>query len=490
MSGPLGSFDTGFYGITLVHSDSESIKLYAAYAEAESIADWNAESGPAQLHIIGMLSAPDHETRHFHDFLLSPFGASIMALRIEATVNGIQALRSVIEMPHRHVPTPMRRWLEWEEGERNDWVKQTGSYFGIGDIDDFICLPTPSQRRLTDSNSRPSLNNLTEGEVLALTSEAGFMAFSALAQLRKPRDFDLGLDPVSPDAIFEATAHIVQAQAVWRGQSEAAAAEYVKLLEGDSISSLAPYNRLRDALQQHSPQIDIRRLSELFTWMLLGHPDELKGVGNPAARYFAVLMLAVSSPELLLLDVSTERLWATLDQLTGSDWRANLRQSLVGFDTRQRKYDALREQLEGELYDAIFDTADIWVSDSKRVIEALLADPASYATPLTYLTEMAGKLPLPFVRQHFQSAIDRRDEPFRSASVVAVTSEKDPRDVIAYVSAPASDGAQSARSVVLAMRASFYVDYCFFSEPPDSLLNHLMQEECKEMLSKELIHIY
>lgn len=490
MSGPLGSFDTGFYGITLIHSDSESYRRSTAYAQAKSVAEWNAESGPAELHTVGMLSAPDHEVRHFHDFLLSPFGASIMALRIEATVNGVQALKSVIQAPHGRVPRPMRRWLEWEDGERSDWVKETGCHWGIGSIDDFIALPTPSQRRLTDCNTRPSLENLPEGEVLALVSEAGFMAFSAMAELREPRDFDLGFDPVSPDAIFEATAHIVQAQAVWRGQSEAAAAEYMKLLEGDGISSLAPYNRLRNALQDHSPRIDIRRLSELFTWMLLGNPDELKAMGNPAARYFVVLMLAARDSELLLLDIPTEQLWGALDQMIGSSWRDNLHQSLSRFDTRQRKYDALREEFGGEIYDSIFDTADIWIRDSKQVIEAVLADPESYVTPLIYLTEMAEKLPFPFVRQHFGSAIHRRDEPLRSDRIVAITSETDPRDVIAYVAAPSPGGTREADSVILAMRASFYVDYCFFSEPPDSLLNHLMQEECRGMLSKELVHIY
>jgi hypothetical protein len=490
MSGPLGSFDSGFYGISLVFSDSESVRRSTAYVQAASIAEWNAGSGPAELHTIGMLSTPDHEARHFHDFLLSPFGAAIMALRIEATVNGVQALKSIIEAPHRHIPTPMRRWLEWDEGERRDWVKETGSYFGIDGIDDFISLPTPSQRRLTDRNSRPSLENLSQGEVLALTAEGGFMAFSAMAQLREPIDFDLGVDPISPDAIFEATAHIVQAQAVWRGQGEAATAEYMKLLEGDSISSLASYNHLRLALQEHSPNLDIRRLSELFTWMLLGHPDQLKEMGNPAARYVAVLMLALRNPEILLVDASTERLWEALDRLTGSNWRDNLRQSLADFDARQRKYDTLREQLEGELFEAIFDTADLWVKESKQVIEAVLADPESYVIPLKYLTEMAGKLPFPFVRQQFGSAIHRRDEPLRSDTIVAITSEKDPRDVIAYVVAPSPLGTKDADSVILAMRASFYVDYCFFSEPPDSLLNHLMENECNDMLSKELVHIY
>jgi hypothetical protein len=483
-----GSFEPGFYGITTVHADLEAMDLFASYDRTEDVAGWSRAAG-TEIGTSGLVSAPEHEIRHFHDFLLSPAGSSLMALQVEAAFNGLQAIQRVIRRPERYLPVPIARWMSWDHPQRTRWTETTGRHFGIDDVSDFVPLPTPGERALDADSRTRELQGLSPLRELAFCAEATALNFGRIAEIRRTMDF-AGVGAFSIDDVFEGSAHVVQAQAIWHGQGAEAAERYLAHLEAGTLSHHRSFKLLLDALRQCRPLVLLTRMAELYTWMLLTSSDELLGKGNPATRLAAVLVLARQRPELVGAGVDTVQLWDLLDRATGQSWRGNLRDSLARLERRRKIYSAHRERFNSPVFDRLFATADMWINDSIATIREVLADPPAYAVPFLYITSKAERLPMPFIRHHFHSNLHKREQPLTS-EWRALTPDDHPELVIAYIGPMGFDLPKEAVDNVLwAMMANFFAEYGFVSEPPDNLLNKHMKDQFKVMVGKEVVHVY
>src|SRR5215831_8876937 len=87
---PFGTFNPRFYGVSILLGDKDRLAFVDRYAEAKDPAEW--AKGGTSLSGVSTVSTIDHERRHFHDFLLSPLGTITMGLRMQASINGFQAL--------------------------------------------------------------------------------------------------------------------------------------------------------------------------------------------------------------------------------------------------------------------------------------------------------------------------------------------------------------------------------------------------------------
>jgi len=165
--------------------------------------------------------------------------------------------------------------------------------------------------------------------------------------------------------------------------------------------------------------------------------------------------------------------------------------SLVRLEARRKTYAGLRESFGPDFFGPLLAIADLWLGDSIAVTREFLADPAGYANPLTYMRAMRDRLPLPVVRHHFHAGVQRRERRLASPGTRTITRDEAGLDVIAYVASQRPDMSEDVLDQILAsMATSFHVDYCFFSEPSAGQLNDVLKAGFKELIRKEIVHIY
>ena len=122
-----GGFDPKYFGVTLRFSAEDS-SSWDLFNELRSASDQPAkilEMGNAALkgstarafEVFSVASVLLHEVRHFHDFLLSPYGNRIFRLRLMAAINGYQAA-GYAKTTHSFVPCPIPAWTRKDQVER------------------------------------------------------------------------------------------------------------------------------------------------------------------------------------------------------------------------------------------------------------------------------------------------------------------------------------------------------------------------------------
>ena len=137
MSDAFGSFNPNFYGISQALGNESRISALRDYAEEDDLAVWRAGQEDFDIDRLGSLSTPDHEVRHFHDSLLCPWAIQNMIYRLQASMNGVTALRAMTLMEGDYVPTPICRWMQWRQGQREDWLEASG----LQSLSNLIPLP-------------------------------------------------------------------------------------------------------------------------------------------------------------------------------------------------------------------------------------------------------------------------------------------------------------------------------------------------------------
>lgn len=491
---PFGSFNPSFYGISLSMADPAMIDLFSAYNDSGNAPKWAAKLEDHSISRLGVLSAVDHEVRHFHDFLLSPFSVKVMALRMQATLNGIQALQKLNSAPGQYVPTPAVRWMRWSLAERQKWLDTTGHQAGIKSLDEMVPLPEfdPSQ-----SEVKPGLILLSAGpenNLLAELATGTASAFLSMERLRERSDFGLDGFKVSANDIFEATAHLVQAQAIWQGQGEASSSKYMDYLLSADLPYLEPFQKFVAEFNRIGELPPIKRIGELFTWMLLTPLDDEFTKGNPGYRYKLLLGAAVSKPNFLLSSsgAATSDLWDALDQITKQPpWRHNLDEASAAIERRLPLYRAMCLHFKDERGDALLNVAKIWQQDQANIRLSLLASPEKLADPGVYINEGVAELPLPFVQSHFGWMSHKPSEIPNSDRIRAITVGEANQEVIAYISTLSSEtNVDNLQSVIEACLAHRVVDFCFYEELIDSLVDTYFLHTAETLTGKTFVHVY
>jgi sulfur relay (sulfurtransferase) DsrF/TusC family protein len=489
---PFGAFNPRFYGISLFVGEDDRLDALARYETARNPAEWMKQRSKPTLHEICSISAVDHEMRHFHDFLLTPSGTVTMGLRMQASINGMQAMLLLPDCPGKFLPVPIVRWIEWDHRARQEWVKSTGAFFGLERMEEIVDIPhVPdlTSVKLEHGQQVPdSMPPAMQLNSFALGAAQAYVTSTSLRQ-RHLTEFDL---PVSADDVFEASAHLIQLQAVWTGQGEHAAAIFRDFLQESSAKHLLALQVMARALKRDRESIDGRLLTQLFTWMLLGSWEMLKSTGHPVARYLQVLILAA---EKALDDVFTTRLPAAqvfdrLDALTGSNpWRQNLESALAAAERRHKLYQNVAQTLKGGFFDAAFAVAAKWYSDQESLKRAFQKDPEAFADPLRYLNERS--LPLPFLETRMGWRVHERSKPLDVPHARAITVDAEGVQVLSYIrelgAAPTGLGLDQ---VVACRTITHMIDFLFYDEPVMDLYEHWCRERIQALVDKVLISVY
>lgn len=116
-----GGFDPRFLGITIRFGAFESWDRFRAGRELTE-AELRESPDPVAFRAMAEATVTAHECRHFHDFLLSPYGQIIFRLKLQAMVSGFQALALLYRRGRAErancLPVPVSRWCRKPEAER------------------------------------------------------------------------------------------------------------------------------------------------------------------------------------------------------------------------------------------------------------------------------------------------------------------------------------------------------------------------------------
>lgn len=487
---PFGAFNPRFYGVSIFLGGDDRRAAWARY---------EGEDGPAIAATRGLsdadafvLSAVDHETRHYHDFLLSPLGTVTMGLRTQASVNGLQALQSLHRCPGRFVPTPLIRWIELDEGARRRWVAENGAFLGGATLGDFVALPHEPAvlRAKLEVGEHRVPDSLLPEQQLARYAVASAQAYASMSMLRQRRVTRHGLE-VAADDIFEATAHLVQAQAIWTGQSAESAAAFLEFALSSEAGHLQPLQLLWELLRRGSETSMIRRAVELFTWMLLGPWDQLDSIGHPAYRFFAVCELAAAAAhDEVFADLPTTERFDRLDRLSESPgWRSNLQSAAESADRRQTAWSSASRTLRGGYFNDVFGVNAAWHGDQSFTKRAFAADPDSYLDLVRYLR--GRNFPFPFVETRFGHALHERGQQVNSPDQRVIAVEDEGRRVLSYISKlESSQSSQTLDHVTNARILTYLIDFAFTDEPAGDLLEDWCKLQLKPIAGKEFLSVY
>jgi hypothetical protein len=507
---PFGAFNPRFYGVSLHLSNRERLSLQGHYADATTgLSDWASQNGSPSLDDVAVISAIDHEVRHFHDFLVSPLGAITMASRMQASINGFHVLNTLAQCPGMFVPVPLTRWIEWDTGARERWFKLDGIGSGIGQIDQIVALPHAPDVASTNLSVdiQSEAGSTSEQEFLNAAVMVAAQAYASMEVRRKHRASSGGLD-VSADEVFEGAAHLVQTQAAWSGQSEVAAHTLLNYIMTSSAKLLAPLQWLLTVMQVSIGRIDIERATALFTWMLLGPSEGLLADGHPGSRYLRVLELATRKPvsDVISEPMPVARLFDRLDELTQSpSWRNSVATASSFAGKRRASYDELARSLTGGYFDALFAVASAWHDDQLSAKQTFLQDPESLASPNRYLNEQ--KYPLPFIETRLGMMVHQRKDTVDSNNHRVIAIDDESKQVLSYIS---SLGRKKSRNQILSYLSSLgrkksrltiddvlgarlvthMTDFVFADEPLDDLYEHWCRKLVERQIGKKLVSVY
>jgi len=94
------------------------------------------ESPERAFEVFSVGTVLTHEVRHFHDFILSPYGNALFRLRLTILLNGFQALLPLLG-GRKTIPVPLPAWLAKGDAEKARLAEQWAGLMGGQTVEPF-----------------------------------------------------------------------------------------------------------------------------------------------------------------------------------------------------------------------------------------------------------------------------------------------------------------------------------------------------------------
>lgn len=328
---------------------------------------------------LAIASTFEHERRHFHDWLLSPYTAAINAMRAEVFVNS-RSVRAFLERDGTTViPVPLQRWLRKPEAEQETLVRRWESL--LGDT-------TPIK-----------LPDLQNPELVA--------AVESIA--RRYRSIGILFEPVSGTqldaaAMFEASALLIQIQAIHDLFGETASNLFATAMTNVSPPSrYGWFLRAMSGLAGAGERLENNVLSTIAVWCLLGNNTADPANAHPLVR-LGHAVGCVTARGLAGLDRPTSAILDELDRFSGAmPYRDLLEHSIeLGRECAEQTLQIATDERSGSRFVlGIAQTQSALHNCHSEMAALFLEAPELYCEPATYLDHALGRLPEPPWRQTF-----------------------------------------------------------------------------------------
>lgn len=325
-------------------------------------------------------SAHEHERRHFHDWFLSPYTAAINAMRVEVSLNYAQLRPVVFAKGTTVVPVPLPRWLRKTTNEQAELVRMWEGLLG-----ETVQVRVPD---LSFPGVLPAI-------------EAIERRYGSIGLLFSPLG---GLPGLSAAIVFEASATLIQTQAIHDSFGETASNRFA--LEMTDPANRTPYGYVLAPMARWlkpGELLENDTLSTLITWCLLGNENVDKDNSNPIVRVLRVYNY-LDKHGFPPLGTSARMIFDALDKASGSVPYAELlarsvqlNNSILGNILADIKAETNPSKFEIGVVQAY----SLLNACHQYMVEHFLDDPDGYAKPVDYLDRTLGIWPEPPVRLSF-----------------------------------------------------------------------------------------
>lgn len=410
-----GAFEPRFYGVSFL---LETPLAYEAWLQDAGI--FPDASGPhlPLFENTCLQTTMEHETRHFHDSLISPFANAILMMRMMAAFNGLKLLALCAGSGANCIPIPVTTWIAMSPSERTAWLEEA-----VYDLPPGLELPLrpPSLPHGDTPNpftdAKPGFHQIKKGssdEGLQICASATIGAYSKVADLiRGPstllrndsafqsysEDKKRSVEAVfTPRNVFEASALAVQLQAAWTNIGEDAAGAFCDYILTSDLGYAEMFRRIcrSSAPSDHPDAIDPIRVSAVAVWSLLGDIYQ-RDHFDPVVRLMRLLRFLENTGGIATTEPVAD-LWDRWDASLGlKGWRKSVKEMRERTANSVAKYAAFKERGNEPRAATIATVLKAYLEDQVRATELLLNDPDGYVNTRRYIEATKDDLPIPLI---------------------------------------------------------------------------------------------
>jgi hypothetical protein len=328
---------------------------------------------------LAIASAFEHERRHFHDWLLSPYTAAINLMRSEVFVNYLALRPALLANGTTVIPVPLSRWLQKSETDQRALVDMWESLLGAAVR---IQLPDFSRR-----------------EVIEVIDDIA-RRYRSIGALFEPIEGT----QIDGAAIFEASALLIQIQAIHDLFGETASNLFTSAMAG--LSPPSRYGSFLQAmanLRRRGEILENDTLSAIATWCLLGNNTADSANAHPLIRINHAVR-CVEARGFSNLDKPAGEVFEELDSSSGAMPYRDLLEHSIGLG--ESTIDQMESWVEEDRSGSNFLRG---IVQAQRLLHALhvymarllMDNPDSYCHPVDYLDRSLERLPEPPFRETF-----------------------------------------------------------------------------------------
>ncbi|WP_099021661.1 hypothetical protein [Mycolicibacterium palauense] len=409
-----GRFNPRFLGLTFLFDcpDDYNVVRAAMTGPGGLRSPKAAETG---LHEIALLSVFDHEYRHYLDFLLSPYSTTVFRMRLQALINGSQALSAARDLPGDVLPLPLTRWAILPEAERRshegDWSQLFGRQVGA------VQLPSRSKSDLLTNLAAGVTSighRLTQDQFEAHT-DAAVRAYLRISQLTEGFDVPAVLSHLRPPYVHEASALSAQLAAILVAQGELEFSRFANLLMNSTAPQARAWQTCYTLARQLSADEDsvsvVRRIPSITTWALFGNLEMDGAAGCPTSRLSRLMVAVDATPEdpRWRCDMddpsSIDRMWSHWDETTGlRPWAESLARHADVTRRSIDQYENVRAAWAGdpEMVDAVIAVLRQLIGHQGIALSTLTEDLRQIVDPFRYVQISEPTMLLPDIRFEFR----------------------------------------------------------------------------------------
>ena len=405
-----GSYDPTFLGVTLRFSSESAWRAFVEFTTSPSPPSI-ADLPPAErFEALASTTVLSHELRHFHDFLLSSYGARLFSLRIQALVNLVEVLPYLVADGPNCLPVPLPVWCRLDRAERQEQL----SLLDPGpDACPWVPVSLPHISAVPLEAPKAGFRE-RDGETLGTLLAAAMYQRQRIEELtRGSRIPQAGsLDALQ---VFELSSLLVQIQDVWRTYGAPEAREFMHGILAEERSVYAHLLRMASRIwEQAGLPFDARQIGTAVAWSLFGSYERDGWEACPAMR-FGRLSDLLKERGSRSRDIAGAELFDT--------WSSALGLSTVreGLEDATRVLQSLRRSLERQVLgkagslaskaygELLVRAVDGVARSSEHMARRFLDDPDAYVYPDAYLSR-ASELVSPVLRVAFSGSGLRLEE--------------------------------------------------------------------------------
>lgn len=427
-----GGFNPRFLGISLFYDSVDNYEAVRAYLLDQRGPEFEG------LHGISLRSVLDHEARHYVDFLLSSYSAATFRLRLQAMLNGVQALSLVRGMEGAVLPVPIVRWALSDQDQRTRVEAQWGELLGLP----ATAVPVPffssDQLRGPLPAGIFSITEKSRAERFDTFVNATARTYQAIDEMTQGFGARDELPHLRPAYLHEVSALSTQIAAIYHGQGVSEALDFIGFLAESELPQAWAFRAvliLAEILEgiwsgDEEPLSAVRRVQSLTTWVLLGDFVTDRQQACPASRFRALVEALSEDPKNRSWtgDIedqdSLERMWDFWDARVGiTPWRDALSSHLKWGESAVRQYGAYAEDEPG-IGRLALGAIEMVARDQRTMVEAMLDDPRLFAVAQRYVQAPQGVIPPPDGRLEFRFQGFTTD-PLREGTMPLIRTAKD-----------------------------------------------------------------